>query len=121
MLTSMLVLGVKFGAFTAPGGRYRTQAGGRYILQIPQSQKRAFIGSSGDPWQSRSYSQFILRDGLRGRRAQWVWLSLFFFWSAVTVGHTEACITFNHSHLLCENPSSPQENSEPRPAVTFLS
>lgn len=37
---------------------------GRYFLQISQRQWRAFIDSSGDLWQSRSYSRFILSDGL---------------------------------------------------------
>lgn len=52
---------------------------GRYFLQISQRQRRAFIDSSGDLWQSRSYSGFILSDGLTGRKAQWVLPFLFSF------------------------------------------
>lgn len=59
------------------GIEYRLQ--GRYFLEISQRQRRAFIDSSGDLGQSRSYSWFILSGGLTGRKAQWVLPFLFLF------------------------------------------
>lgn len=91
----------------------------RYFLQISQRQRRAFIDSSGDLWQSRSCSRFILSDGLTGRKPSG--FCPFFSHSVVAADRREAGMTFNHRHLLFEKTSSPRENSVARPVVTFLS
>lgn len=95
---------------------------GRCLLQIIQSQRRPTADSSGDLWQNRSYhcwSSTVHSEWWLQRRKACGFCP--FLCAVVTVDHSEACIIFNHSHLLFESTSLPQEHSEPRPVVTFLS
>lgn len=129
-IRTVLFLEVKLGTFVALRYMHRSWVK-RYqktlerLLQIHTKVLSFIYNPGGLPAQSRSCKS------QKGTYYEWFYfeeeknsasINLCFSCSWVsTEDHNVVCVIFSQSHLLFDSISSPQENSEPKPVVTFLS